>query len=58
MLDIFPCRWLPQIVERSFAQDIAKAYKADRPLDAAALNQVGGRKLALIRASWPEGQAL
>ncbi len=32
-----------QIVERSFAQDIAKAYKADRPLEAAALNQVGLR---------------
>ncbi|PRW51023.1 RMD5-like protein A isoform A [Chlorella sorokiniana] len=31
---------LGKIVERSFAQDIARAYKSDRPLDAAALNQV------------------
>lgn len=51
-----PCHPVPQIVERSFSQDIAKAYKADRPLDAAALNQVswvGGRDSRPAGSSLP-----
>lgn len=51
-----PCHPVPQIVERSFSQDIAKAYKPDRPLDAAALNQVswvGGRDSRPAGSSLP-----
>ena len=43
----------PQIVERSFSQDVSKAYRPDRPLDAAALNQVGDRGGGAPGASLP-----
>lgn len=42
--------YVPQIVDRAFSQDIAKAYRPGRPLDPQALNQVGGGDLVRVPA--------